>query len=59
MGSVLALLVREGGREGKREVGAKCGATAGTRHRDGNKISVKSLGGSLDTDGLGNNNRNL
>ena len=41
------------------EAGAKCGITAGTRHRVGNKISDNSLGGSLDTDGPGNNNRNL
>ena len=63
--SVLILLVREGGREGNRAIltlregGAKCGVTARTRHRDKNKISDNSPGGSLDTDGPGNNNRNL
>ena len=64
-GSVLTLLVRDGGREGNRAIltlregGAKCGVTARTRHRDKNKISDNSPGGSLDTDGPGNNNRNL
>ena len=60
-GSVLTLLVREGNRANLtlREGGAKCGITAGTSHRDGNKISDNSPGGSLDTDRPGNNNRNL
>ena len=63
-GSVLTLLVREGGQEGKRailtprEAGAKDSVTAGTRHRVRDNFIDVSPGSSFKTCRTGKNKGN-